>query len=510
MKKKKFMPKNNTLKTCLASSLLLFALFGCNDSDSSSGEGYVKLYHLSDDAPAIYLTIDEDLAIESDSDNDHYESTYNGVTYGGAHSNITLDSQNYEFQLAWQDDDSNDVADLAVIYESTLNIAEDTIQMIVLSDSILSPQVMVYNIPEIDEDDDDTYDLFNMRVLNMHSSGEAIDFYISDEDETFNEAMLFGQFAYQELSENQKLDQDDYIFYITAAGSDEVLFTSASIPFSFSSQNIMVIKDNKGAGSSPYSLDKMSDSSVIEYSDTEAEAQFRAYNSVANQEELADYNEVLSLHLNGVSDEPIIADLAYGEVSADLVLSSGNYSLDVTTGEENTPLLANHLLSITENTNKTVFIYSEQTYVDDDNDGDIDENNDGIIDEIEVDLYTLTVSNSLLTTIYTHEIEIVNLIQSDDFSQATVYFVRQNETIETAVNRKSVNYKTNNSISLKNNTYQVFVVTERNGSSIILNTFNLVLDEDSTEQFLVLENDETSPTGFKTTMFSQTLATTEE
>ena len=39
------------------------------------------------------------------------------------------------------------------------------------------------------------------------------------------------------------LDQDDYIFYITAAGSDEVLFTSASIPFSYSSQNIMVIKN---------------------------------------------------------------------------------------------------------------------------------------------------------------------------------------------------------------------------------------------------------------------------
>ncbi|TYK66682.1 DUF4397 domain-containing protein [Colwellia echini] len=507
---KKLTPKTNTLKTCLASSLLLFTLFGCDDSESTSGEGYVKLYNLSDDAPAIYLTIDEDLSIESDDDNDHYESTYTGIANGSAHSNITLTSQAYEFQLAWQDDDSTDVADLAVIYESTLTIAEDTIQMVVLSGSILSPQVMVYSIPEIDEDDDDTYDLFNMRVLNMHSGGEAIDFYISTENETFNEAMLFGQFAYQELSDNQKLDQDDYIFYITAAGSDEVLFTSASIPFSYSSQNIMVIKDNKGAGSSPYSLDKMSDSAVIEYSDTEAEAQFRAYNSVANQEELPNYNEVLSLHLNGVSDEPIIADLAYGEVSADLVLTSGDYSLDITTGDENLPLLTNHLLSITENTNKTVFIYSEQTYVDDDNDGDIDENNDGIIDEIEVDLYTLTVSNSLLTTIYTHEVEIVNLIQSDDFSQAVVYFVRQNETIETALYNKEVNYKNNSSIYLKNNTYQVFVVAKKNGSSIILNTFDLILDEDSTEQFLVLENDENAPTGFKTTMFSQTLATTEE
>ncbi|WP_057829939.1 hypothetical protein [Colwellia sp. TT2012] len=94
-----------------------------------------------------------------------------------------------------------------------------------------------------------------------------------------------GQYSYQQLSDNKKLAQDDYIFYITTAGNDEVLFSSSSIPFAYSSQNIMIVKDNMGAGSSPYVLDKMSDSAVIEYVDAEAEAQFRAYNAVANHEQ---------------------------------------------------------------------------------------------------------------------------------------------------------------------------------------------------------------------------------
>ena len=376
--------------------------------------------------------------------------------------------------------------------------------MIVLSDSVLSPQVMVHSFPVIDDDDDTTNDLFNLRVLNMHSNQQAVDFYLSKENESFNEAVLVGQFDYQQLSDNQKLDQDDYIFYVTTAGSDEVLFRSSSIAFAYSSQNIMVVRDNMGAGSSPYVLDKISDSAVIEYVDAEAEAQFRAYNAVANHEQLTSYQEAFALHINGVGDSPAITFLPYGEISNALLLASGDYSVDLTTIEENTPLLSNHLLSLVENTNKTLFFYAEQEYVDADNDGNIDENGDGIIDEIEVNLFSLMVENSLLSSIYEHEIEIVNLIQSDDFTQIAVYFVRQDETISSATYYRELSYKNTSSIFLKNNSYQVFVIAQDNGSSIILNTFELILNEQSKEQFLVLESSDSSPTGYKTTMFKQT------
>ena len=155
------------------------------------------------------MTVDENLTEDSDEDDDHFESTYTAIAYGNANSNISLTSQDYFYQLAWQDDDSAATDDLSVIYENSLAITADTIHMIVLSDSILSPQVMVHSIPVIDDEDDATNDLFNLSVLNMHSNQQAVDFYFSKENESFNEAVLVGQYSYQQLSDSQKLDQDD-------------------------------------------------------------------------------------------------------------------------------------------------------------------------------------------------------------------------------------------------------------------------------------------------------------
>ena len=47
-----------------------------------------------------------------------------------------------------------------------------------------------------DEEDEDN-DLFNLRVLNLHPDSAGVDFYMSESDETFNEATLVGQFNYQ-------------------------------------------------------------------------------------------------------------------------------------------------------------------------------------------------------------------------------------------------------------------------------------------------------------------------
>lgn len=176
------------------------------------------------------------------------------------------------------------------------------------------------------------------------------------------------------------------------------------------------------------------------------------------------------------------------------------------TSQDDQPLLSNHLISLNENSNKTVFFYAEEEYVDSDGDGNIDENGDGIIDEIDINLYSLVVNNSLSTSIYEHEIEIVNLVQSDEFDQVQVYFVRNDETIDTALYHRTINYKETSEIHLQNNSYQVFVIAKENGSRIILNSFELLLDEQSSEQFLVLEVSETSATGYKASLIEQVLA----
>lgn len=79
-----------------------------------------------------------------------------------------------------------------------------------------NPEVLRFNIDVIDDDDDD--DLFNIRLLNINEDIPTVDLYASKDNETFNETEFVGTVNYQNLSENIKLDQDQYIFYITLPG----------------------------------------------------------------------------------------------------------------------------------------------------------------------------------------------------------------------------------------------------------------------------------------------------
>jgi hypothetical protein len=97
----------------------------------------------------------------------------------------------------------------------------------------------------------------------------------------------------------------------------------------------------------------------------------------------------------------------------------------------------------------------------------------------------------------------INLVDSSEFSAFTIYFVRNAETIETAFYKKAVSFADSELLYLKNNTYQVYVVAKDNSSEIILNAFELILDEESKEQFMVVEVDNTAPTGYKVSLFDQ-------
>lgn len=485
----------------LVLSFVLFASVGCSsDDESENSTGYIKFYNASKNAPAIYLTIDENLET---SDDDEIEITFSGIEYGEVLSRAELESHNYYFELAWQDSDSSERSELELIYQDSLSINEDITHFIVLNDNVTSPEVMIYDIPVIDDEDDDTYELFNIRMLNLYQSDKTVDVYVSASDETFNEAISLGGYGYQQLSENQKLDQGSYVFYLTHAGESEVIFQSSAIDYFYSAQYLMVIRENIGGGSSPYVLDKISNSTNVEYVDLNAEAQFSVYNAISSHDLLPDYQNEVSVFINEIDESAEISALKYGELSEVISVDNGDYSINLVANEQNEPLLSNHLLSLPENSTKTIFVYSDEENVDDDNDGDVDENGDGIVDEKEVTIHTLVVDNSVSESIYDHKISMINLVDSEDFSLINFYYVRADETIDTADYKRSLGYAEDDQINLKNNTYQVYVVAKYNSSDIILTSFELILDEDSADQFLVIEKFEQSPTGYKATLINQ-------
>ncbi|GAA6204905.1 hypothetical protein [Thalassotalea sp. SU-HH00458] len=489
------------LKGWLA-ALVVLGVSACNssDSDDDSNQGYIKFYNASKNAPDIYLTIDEDLDTSED---DETEITFSSVGYAAALGTYEIDINDYFFELAWQDGDSSVRSELEMIYQSELSIEKDSLKLVVLNDDVTAPDVVVYDIPVIDEEDDDTYSLFNFNVLNVSTNNNAIDVYVSESDETFNEAQLLGSYQNKEISDNHKFDQGSYIFYITYSGSDEVIYQSDAVDYYYSAQYIMVIRENTGVGSSPFILDKVSNSTQVEYIDYNAEARFRIYNAIQMNDLLPDYQGEVTVYVNDIDDSPEIEQLTFGQLSEPLNVESGDYSLSLLASDNDITLVSHHLLSLSENANKTVFFYADEENVDEDGDGNVDEDGDGVVDEKEVTIHSLVIDSSDNTSIYGHEITAVNLADNEDFNLVNIYFVRSDETIDSAYYNRSFGYAEHETLYLTNNTYQVYVVAKENSSNIILDSFELVLDEESTDQFIVIENDLTSGTGYKANMFSR-------
>lgn len=483
-------------------ALTALSLIGCDSSsdDDDDSTGGLRFYNLSNNAPAIYLTVDEDL---SDDDEDAFEKTYSGVDFTELSASTNIATGDYFYEIAYQTEDSSYREDLSIVLEGDMNIDSETTHLMVLNSDINSPEVNMFQIPVIDDENDDDDDLFNLRVLNMFDDDDLPNVYMSKDDETFNEAQLFGAYSYKELSDNQKFEQDTYIFYVTDPVSNEVVYESDEISFSYASQYVMVLRENTATGNSPYLLDKISNSAVVEYIDVNTDSHIRAYNAIKTHTLLPEYLGDISINLDNIDSTSSTESIAFGEFSETLTQEDGDYSIDVAIPDSSTNLMNNHLLSLPENADKTIFFYLEETNVDDDNDGDFDENNDGEIDEVAVTVNSVLVENSNSESIYDHKITLINLINHDDFDFVRFYFVRNNELISTTPNEALASFAQPVYSTLLNNTYEVYIVAQDGSSEVILHSFELVLNETSNDSFMVVQDDDSTASGYRVSIEDQ-------
>jgi hypothetical protein len=491
-------PFYQSLMLCISLSMLV--LTGCSSDDDES-TGYVKFYNASPNAPGIFLTVDENL---DDDDDDEIEVTYSAIDYTEVSGNNLLDTDTYYIELAWQDEESSDRSDLEIIYEDSVKIESDEISFIALTGDVRDPDVLRFDIDVIDDDDDDDDDLFNIRLLNIHEEIQSVDLYASKDNETFNEAEFVGTVNYQTLSDNIKLDQDQYIFYITLPGSTDVIYTSVDVSYSVVSQYIIVLRDNTGVGSSDFTIDSIGTNGITELQDVDSEAEFGFYNAISTNDYLPDYQGEIDVEVTIGDDSAVkIDNLAKGEFSVSTITSNGDYAFNVSNSDNGDIYISDALLSLEENADNTIFLYGRKDAIDEDEDGVIDENEDGIVDDYEIVIKSLTLTKSSTASIYSHGIQVVNLADSEDFSRVTFYFVLNDEIIDTADNLLSVLQENSGSLTLLNNTYDIYAVATIDGTDTILGSRSLVLDEDSQEQYLIFEQDVYATSGYRMLLVNQ-------
>lgn len=486
----------------LFAGILVLSACGSDGSDEDA-VSYVRFYNASYDAPNIFLTIDEDIDLDDD---DEFERTFTSVAYRSIGSNISLEPQDYFFELAWQDEESSLRTDLNIIFEDQINAQQDVTQFIVISESIQNPLVNVYSIPLIDDEQseqDQEDDVFNLRVLNLHTDITNIDVYLSNSDETFNEAVLLDSLVSNVLSDNFRLDEDQYKVYITEAGNTDVLFTSDEINYAIGGQYLITVRENYSNLGSPFVIDNISSTRVTQYSALESNARISFYNGLDENELLPDYLGEVDAQINGVTNIPDLSALAYGDFSQAYDVESGDYRFTLYNSANNTALLQNRVLSLPQNANRSMFLYWSEEAVDDDGDGDIDENGDGIVDEFRAVVSTILVDNSERARLYDKELVMLNLASSDEFSLVRFYFVKSDEIIDTASNTRTVVNGLSNSVILLNNTYQVFAIATIDNNDIILDEFSLTLSEDSDDLFVILEPSIVNSSGYALRTVSQ-------
>lgn len=455
---------------------LLILLTACGSSDDESTSGYFQFYNASSNAPTVYMTLESD----------DLEKEIAGVPYGYASAQYEYTADNYNLTFGWLNDESS----LEEVTTGTVDIVNSAIQLILLAEDITQPQTYVYNIPIEDPEIDE--EVFNIRLLNMHSAPEGIDVYLSKSDETFNESVLIEQLAYTEISTGYEYEIENYVFYITLANSDDVLFKSESIPFHYTSQYIFVVRENESNSASNFTLDKLGSSSgITSYNDEEADAELRVYNGLQNNALFTAYYDDFDLHLNEIGGSPLIRGLSYGEFSNSFQLPFGDYSVDLTATDDTVAFTKNHLLTLPANADKTaLFYFYEQT----------EEHEDGSEDTT-VFVNSLVVDNSNRYSYYDHSVKVINLI--DDFTLIDIYFVRSNETVETAAYNLQSRFVTPQDIALLNNTYTVYAIGKENNNELVLSTELLTINETSGDLFLILEESQQAPSGYKISFSSQ-------
>ncbi|WP_440876191.1 hypothetical protein [Thalassotalea sp. PLHSN55] len=468
-----------TLLLLLSSSTLLLSGCDSSDDDSDTTESYYQLYNASVNAPQIYLTVTE----SSDEDD---STTYSGIAFADASSYLSNDADQYDLELSWLDDDDN----LSAFYQTSSTLAADTIEFIVVDDDITAPNILSYAIAIDDPDSDEGF--FNVQFLNLHNYDGGIDLYISESDESFNEAQLISHLVDEELSPLSSYDLESYVFYITAAGDEEVLYQSEAITFSYTNQHMMVIRENQGPGDSPFTIDKIGNSaSVVNYPDEFSQAQVRIYNAIGNHDLLDNYQDNVTLNLTGLSEDYQYTNLTLGSFTGAVSLPFGDYSIDLVNPITEQSLITNHLLTLNPNDDKSVFFYLDE---------EVTENDDGE-EETEIYIRSLVTDNSSSESIYDHQVSVISFVE--DYSIVKVYFVRSNETIDNTSYSIASLYASPKEIVLYNNTYRVYAVATDGSSDIILASQELILSEQSKEMFLMIEESDASSTGYSLQFIDQ-------
>lgn len=429
----------------------------CSDSSSDSSSGYIQIYNAMPSSSTIELIIDDE--------------EYGDYKYNKASSQYLFDGGDYElgFDLAVSSSSTQSLS------EFEYNIGGDNVSFFVITGDVSNSEILKFDFEFEDPETDD--EQFTFRILNLATDNSELDFYISKGDESFSNASKIASPSLYSLSDSFYYDTNEYKFYITAQNSDDILYESDDISFSYTNQQIITINPNLGAGQSEYRIDTISSSgTVTEYNNKASDAEVRFYNALIEHELLPEYLGNIDIYIDGVDDEAEVSELAQHAHSSFFDIEYGDYPLDIT--NQNGEALTNtQLVSVEPNASITKFFYLKEEEVE-------DEDNE---DETTTEIYFNSIEGQASTNMSSlyHNIKVLNF--SNEYTSIKLYFVASDETKSTTDNVLTSTFSIAKETNLFNESYDVYAVATEGSSEILLASDTFVLNEDSSNYYLLIE-----------------------
>ncbi|MGJ8680901.1 hypothetical protein [Paraglaciecola sp.] len=459
--------KKAFIATVLISSNLFLFSCGSSSSDVTEDEdvityedSYIQFYNAVPNSKSTAITL-----IDSQ---DETESYLGQVSYSRATALNTVAANNeYSLSLSYLDDYGKE----EVFEEQSVELEDGQKMVAIFTGSYDTPDVVSVVYDRYDLEDE-----FRLYFANVTSKTAQLEILIAEAGESIEAATLIGDFNYGGVLESEKFDLAEYHFFIRDLDSGEVIFDSENITFSFSTQYLIVLKDAFGPSQSKIAMDVIGNtSSVYEFDDLDSLAQFRAYNTIEN---------IPSIDVAIQGNTPwALENLAPLSMTAFQTVEFGDYQLSVSSDAvdgiiEGSIAFEDSLLTLNQNESKTVIIYQDQNQT----------------------ISALDFTQYIVPSSYQHNIDIVNLIE--DYEDLDVYFVKTDETIDTATEYAvGIDFAERYTRTLNSNLYTILLVHENDNEQkkLLARLDDVTL---GTTSGLVLIADDADPSigGYKLTL----------
>ncbi|MGZ9899035.1 hypothetical protein [Shewanella gaetbuli] len=436
-------------------SLLAGTLVGCgSDSDEASSDdvAYIQYYNASPNSTSTVLALDD--------------YGYSAVDFADSMPRYSYSTGTAELDIYGQDENG----DTVVILNNSVSLDNDSRHLFILYDDYHQPSLLdvIFSRTEMDslnDDEDNSYSKMLLTVANVASVQQEFDAYISLDTQTIDEATMLGNVAYGSYTEQQILDTDEYIVYLTNAGTTEVVYTTGTVSLEVETAYKLVIRDSFGAGELKVTIDVVdSTTTPVNYAALEAAADVRVFNGL----ETTNINLDISSH----QEAQYLYDIVPYGVTEYHSLSFNDYAVTIKDSSSLAILFDNLLASFNQDEVKTILVYQDE----------------------DTQVKGMVIEEDLRPRAFEYQFSLVNL--SSDFDGLAVYFVRDSETIDSVEYKLSdLDFEEQLQLTLPQDDYEINIVyTADNGTQTLIyqsdvislqgeSNFSYILTPDSSSQF---------------------------